>query len=66
MREREGFPAGVPAWIDTNQPDPTGAAPDSASAASTLAEENRPFPRHEAREVGIDRTGGDPAAGSGA
>ncbi len=26
MREREGFPAGVPAWIDTNQPNPTGAA----------------------------------------
>lgn len=26
MPEREGFPAGVPAWIDTNQPDPAAAA----------------------------------------
>jgi uncharacterized protein len=25
MREREGFPAGVPAWIDTTQPDPDAA-----------------------------------------
>ena len=26
MLEREGFPAGVPAWIDTSQPDPDAAA----------------------------------------
>ena len=26
MNERDGFPAGVPAWIDTNQPDPEAAA----------------------------------------
>jgi len=26
MREREGFPAGVPAWIDTAQPDPDATA----------------------------------------
>ena len=26
MPEREGFPAGVPAWIDTAQPDPDGTA----------------------------------------
>ena len=26
MLEREGFPAGVPAWIDTGQPDPDAAA----------------------------------------
>ena len=26
MPEREGFPAGVPAWVDTEQPDPHAAA----------------------------------------
>ena len=26
MPDREGFPAGVPAWIDTEQPDPDAAA----------------------------------------
>jgi predicted enzyme related to lactoylglutathione lyase len=26
MPEREGFPAGVPSWIDTDQPDPDAAA----------------------------------------
>ena len=26
MPEREGFPAGVPAWIDTAQPDPDATA----------------------------------------
>ena len=26
MPERDGFPAGVPAWIDTDQPDPAAAA----------------------------------------
>lgn len=26
MNQRDGFPAGVPAWIDTNQPDPEAAA----------------------------------------
>jgi hypothetical protein len=24
--ERDGFPPGVPAWIDTHQPDPDAAA----------------------------------------
>jgi uncharacterized protein len=26
MRERESYPAGVPCWVDTNQPDPGAAA----------------------------------------
>ena len=26
MRQREGFPPGVPCWIDINQPDPAAAA----------------------------------------
>ena len=26
MPERDGFPAGVPAWIDTDQPAPAAAA----------------------------------------
>ena len=26
MSTREDYPAGVPCWVDTNQPDPAGAA----------------------------------------
>jgi hypothetical protein len=29
MLERDGYPPGVPCWVDTTQPDPDAAVPEN-------------------------------------